>query len=67
MGGLVGVRALGVGRLAWTVVPALLVVMALETEALRQTLEHRRRLVTAAAALLALGHTAYWVMRTGPF
>lgn len=62
--GLMGFYA---SRLAWTVVPALLVVMAMETEALRQALGHRRPLLTAAAAVLALCHTAFWVMRVGPF
>lgn len=54
-------------RLAWTVVPALLVMMAMETESLRQALGRRGPLVTAAAAVLALCHTAFWVMRVGPF
>ncbi|HEU0298235.1 MAG TPA: hypothetical protein VFR37_02250 [Longimicrobium sp.] len=53
-------------RLAWTVVPALLVVIALETEALRQALGPRRSLVTAAASVLALCHTAFWVMSPYP-
>ncbi|HEU4881447.1 MAG TPA: hypothetical protein VFT45_04350 [Longimicrobium sp.] len=54
-------------RLAWTVVPALLAVMALETAALRDRMGTRRWMATAAAVVLALAHTAFWVMRTGPF